>query len=63
MQDTPNDMTATIVCPACGSENVESLPAAGAVAANGYRCLDCGAEFDASGGESPLNDSDDPDAP
>ena len=63
MRDTPDDMTATIVCPACESENIETLPAAGAAAADGYRCLDCGAEFDDGGGEPPLADSDDPHAP
>lgn len=59
----PGEMTTTIVCPACGSENIETLPGAGAVESPEYRCLDCGTEFDAGGGEPPLTDSDDPDAP
>jgi transposase-like protein len=62
MRDTPGDMTTTIVCPACGSENVEALPGEGAAGTPEYRCLDCGREFDASG-EPPLADSDAPDAP
>lgn len=63
MRDNPGDMTATVDCPACGSENVETLPAAGAAGDPEYRCLDCGTEFDAGGSEPPLADSDDPDAP
>jgi transposase-like protein len=63
MRDTPSDMTSTIVCPACGAENVETLPGAGGVEAPEYRCLDCGNEFNASGGDPPLADSDDPNAP
>jgi transposase-like protein len=55
-------MTTTIVCPACGSENVETLPGEGAAGTPEYRCLDCDREFDASG-EPPLADSDAPDAP
>ena len=63
MRDTPDDMTATIACPACGSENVETLPAASAAAADEYRCLNCGAEFDIGGDEPPFADSDEPHAP
>jgi transposase-like protein len=38
----------TPVCPACESERVEAIdPAASPLE---YRCLDCGAEFDESGG-------------
>jgi transposase-like protein len=62
MRDTPDDMTVTIGCPACGSERVETFPGAGAAGTPEYRCLDCGREFDASG-EPPLADSSDPDAP
>ena len=55
-------MTATVVCPTCASENVETLPGEGAADSPEYRCLDCGTEFDASG-DPPLADSDAPDAP
>jgi transposase-like protein len=63
MRDTPDDMTATVACPACESETVETLPAAGADENPEYRCLTCGTEFDTGGGEPPLADSDDPHAP
>ena len=32
MRDTPDDMTATVACPTCESENVETLPADGIIA-------------------------------
>ena len=62
MRDTPGDLTATVVCPACASENVETLPGEGAAGSPEYRCLDCGTKFDASGNPS-LADADEPDAP
>jgi transposase-like protein len=63
MRDTPDDMTPTVACPACESENVETLPAAGADGDSEYRCLNCETEFDIGGGEPPLADSNDPHAP
>ncbi len=63
MRDTPGDMTSTVVCPVCNSENVETLPGEGADGTSEYCCLDCGAFFDSGGGEPPLVDSDAPDAP
>ena len=63
VRDTPDDMTATLVCPACESERVETLPGEGVAEEPEYRCLDCGTFFDAGGGEPPLADSDDPDTP
>ena len=56
-------MTSTVVCPACGAENVEALPGVSEGVTPEYRCLDCGNEFDASGGAPPLADSDEPNAP
>jgi ribosomal protein L37AE/L43A len=56
MRDTPGDVTSTVVCPACEAETIEHQ----LLAEGEYRCLRCGATFDAGGGESPLADSDDP---
>ncbi|HET7322919.1 MAG TPA: hypothetical protein VFJ06_01160 [Halococcus sp.] len=50
MRDTPGDMTATVVCPACAAETIEHQP----LGEYEYRCLRCGSTFDASGDESPL---------
>lgn len=63
MRDTPGEMASTIICPDCKSENIESVPGAGGIATPAYRCLDCGSEFDAGGGEPLLADSDDAHAP
>lgn len=58
MRDTPGDMTSTVVCPNCEAETIEHQP----LDEYEYRCLRCGATFDAGGNEPPLADSDDPHA-
>lgn len=56
MRDTPGDVTSTIVCPACEAETIEHQLFA--EDESEYRCLRCGATFNAGGGEPPLADSD-----
>jgi len=46
MSDVPGAEGGSTVCPVCDSENTEKIGERGLE----YRCLDCEAEFDPSGG-------------
>ena len=46
MSDVPGAEGGSTVCPVCDSENTEKIGERGLE----YRCLECNAEFDPSGG-------------
>ena len=39
-----------LVCPVCESARIEDITTAGGTVGLTYRCQDCGAEFDETGG-------------
>ncbi|HET7323867.1 MAG TPA: hypothetical protein VFJ06_06015 [Halococcus sp.] len=49
-------MTSTVVCPAYEAETIEHQP----LNEYEYRCLQCGATFNADGSEPPRTDADVP---